>query len=199
MKSVKIKSDRLAFRDASLILGEKLKVVKISFEQAMAFRRNKFSSFEEMAAYYGNQILKEGEFYKGYVALYRSYKQEVIYLDGILTKVKSEGINEFFMPYHDIQAAKEGILWKIEYPANRKQGSFRYVWNFGDCSFDAWITYLQGLGKLPKEDAEKKSEGIKEKLIQSLITNSSAELSDEEFLVVQSYAPDYFRLFFSEV
>lgn len=206
MKTLKIRVENLKYRKASLILGKSLRVVKLTPIQAAGFDDTSIS-FDELLEKYGKEnLLQEGEYYEGYVAVYyRDWKIDVVYMNGCLEK--DNDLDSFIWAQSHIrEAVKTGAYYRINPPMfnNVKcfgEGAFQLVWNFNFCNFDGWARDLRiakrlGIDIIPSDiDAS-----LKEKLQNALTSEEKkVELTDEEYLVLWSYAPDYFRDFFSTV
>lgn len=204
MEKFKINVSALEIREASLILGKEPRIVKLSFEQAMAFCCH-FSSFEEMLEAYGaKNRLPLDEYYDGYVAVYySSYRQEVIHMNGMLRRCMYSGAMLMWAPYEIKEAATKGGLYEVLYPLDNGKfipGLFNYVWTFNDCRFEQWAVYLQK-EKLLSEivNPYEVEVSLKRKLTQLLVNEEPLECDPIENLVLFSYAPDYFSRFFTKV
>ncbi len=203
MKKIKVNVSSLGFRSSSLVLGKELRVIKLSFEQAMRFKSG-YCSFEKMVDCYGwENILNEGEYYKGYVAVYySSWSQCLVDMDGKLCRYTDMASCIWAEP-HIKEACASGTLWSVIYPLKDGKtctGVFRYVWNFNDCNYDGWVKHLQKSKHLSEETSpEMLDMTIKTKLVNACIAKVPMEFTDEEIFVVKSYAPDYYKSFFKEV
>lgn len=203
MKKIKVFSSALEIRPASTIFGTEFQAVKLSFEQAMAFNSG-FHSFEHMLGTYGkSKVLRLGEQYDGYVAVYyNKWQQDVIRLRGAVVHFsESEILN--MMPSALRDAALKNAAYKIVYhraDGTRVNGSALYVWTFGDCKFAELVHNLQMLGKISLSiwpDALEVS--LKNKLFQALTSGEHVSITEDEELVLTSYlGKAYYMQFISE-
>lgn len=205
MKKIKFYPSALEIRPASTIFGTEFCAVKLNFEQAMAFNSG-FVSFEQMIETYGTaSVLKLGEQYDGYVAVYySSWKQQsVIKLRGAVERLtKAEALN--LMPSALRDAALNNAAYKIVYRcADGKQvrGAALYVWTFGDCRFSEFIHHLQKQGKMSAGLSPDTIEiSLKRKILQSLTTNAPVSVTDEENDVLMNYlGKAYYTQFIAEI
>lgn len=203
MKKIKIYSSALETRPASTIFGTEFQAVKLSFEQAMAFCSG-FNSFDQIVEAYGSaNVLKLGEQYDGYAAVYYSkWQQDVIRLRGAVERFsETEALN--LMPSALRDAALKQAAYKIVYhraDGTRVNGSALYVWTFGDCKFAELVHNLQMLGKISLSiwpDALEVS--LKNKLFQALTSGEHVSITEDEELVLTSYlGKAYYMQFISE-
>jgi hypothetical protein len=95
---------------------------------------------------------------------------------------------------------KEGYLYEVLVNLDGggiSAGLWQYVWTFQECSFAEWAKDLQMHRHLNQDhDPEVLDRTIKDKIINGLIGHTEISLSDDEDLVLRSYAPDYYRKFF---
>lgn len=197
MKKLKVMVSHLEIHDASLVLGQTIQAVKLSFEQAMNFR-DRFKSFEEMRDFYGSdKVLKEGEPYNGYIAVRNPFYTEIIAMNGFLEKKTDAGL---WADYYTKSAVEQGHVYccTYQYATGPGAGKFRYVWNFGDCRFADWANKLRKLGYLNGEEPEELSEALKEKLIKGAINDEICELTESEHHVLKTYLGTYYKDFFIE-
>ena len=195
---LKVNENELTIRPASQVLGKQIRAIKIS-KNSMAEFRSCFSSFENMCAKYGAEnILKEGERYNGYLAVYyASWKQEVVKMMGSL-KLATPADLLGSLNFAAINAAKKGEYWLVDY--------FEYVWTFGDCRFQTHIEQLQKkpeellrLGLAPIQgDPKQVSEDLKKKLAESLKMSTYVDITSEEDTVLVTYlGVGYYGKFFT--
>jgi hypothetical protein len=204
MITLKMHVENLKFRKASLVLGKSLKIVKLTPEQAVEFKGG-VNSFTELLQKYGNRnILHEYEHYEGYVAVYYSdWKIDVVYMNGCLEKF-NDMASLIWAQSHIREAAQAGAYYRITSPMfnnvrYKSEGIFQLVWNFNFCNFEAWAKELQRDNRLEANiDPWDIDASLKEKLQKALVSEKKKlELTDEEYLVLWSYAPDYYKQFFS--
>ncbi len=203
MKKIKLFSSALETRPASTIFGTEFQAVKLSFEQAMAFCSG-FNSFDHMVEAYGSaKVLKLGEQYDGYVAVYYSkWQQDVIKLRGAVERFSdAEALN--LMPSALRDAALKKAAYKIVYhcaDGTRVQGSALYVWTFGDCKFAELVHSLQKQGKMSLSIwPDILDVSLKNKLFQALTTDEPVSITEDEELVLTSYlGKAYYMQFISE-
>lgn len=172
---LKTSKNRLEIREA-LLFAEDFKIIKLSDVQAVTFRTAEFNSFEELVYRYGeSNLLKEGEKYTGYVAIWYAHNVELNYLNGSLSVRKS--MNPLMLTDRlTREAFKNGSLLALK-------GSMYYVWNFIDaCAFDA---------------------SLRGKLITAMVNDGIAQdFNDEEVITLKVQLNRYgmrFDHFFDEV
>ena len=192
--------------NANLVLGKDLKIFKLTSVQAAQFSgRN--SCFSEMLARFGQEnMLQEKERYTGYVAVYYSdIMCSVVYMNGHLEKY-TDANGVLFAQLYIRNAVEAGTYYRIVSPMYDNveydgEGIFQHVWNFNDCNFDGWVKDLQKRHHISSAVSSSAMDCVlKRKLQQALISSrKTLELTEEEYLVLKSYAPDYFRQFFSLV
>ena len=81
------------------------------------------------------------------------------------------------------------------------EGIFQLVWNFNDCNFDGWVKDLQKRHYISSVVSSTVIDSVlKRKLQRALISSrKTLDLTEEEYLILKSYAPDYFKQFLSLV
>lgn len=205
MKKLKIYPSALEIRNADLPVVSEVKAVKLTYEQAMTFDEAETYTVEQLVAKYGEaQMLKVGEFYDGYVAMwYPWYKVMVAKMVGMIRRVPVEAAKNCFFNSVMAKNIQNGQAWQVVYPLKRgaSSGAFKYVWSFNGCCFAKITEHLKRQrGQLAGVDAKKMDATLKEKLVAALLTEDKVvELTDDEDLVLRAYAPDYYRQFFAVV
>lgn len=205
MKTLVIYPTRLSIRRAQIPANEELKMFKVSYEEAMAFKGNKVT-FEELVSRYGvASQLKAGEFYTGYViSFYWWGHAEVVYLNGYLQKIDAKYANVV----HDYKLAEQirkGCAWECRYPTKEgsTNGQFDYIWTFQDCRFAEDIRYAQEHGGyFTGIDADAMDGMLKQKLINALTSKEQViTVTEDEDKVLRHYlgSNSYYRQFFVEV
>lgn len=193
MKYKTFKPNRYALetRDADLRLGNTLHVIKLSPDQAMSFKQA--TSFQDLINIYGQKnVLKENEFYDGYVAVDHGYYQEVVQIYGKLIK-ETNYIN--LKDCNLTDACKRGILWKVV-ADNCLSGKFKYIWTFSDCPFEKASEHLAEKMLI---SAEISAESLRDKVINSFINNENLVINEDEAKVLQYCVEPYFSKFFTKL
>lgn len=205
MKKLKIYPSSLEIRNADLPVVSEIKAVKLTYEQAMAFDETEIYTVEQLEAKYGEtQMLKVGEFYDGYVAMwYPWYKVIVAKMLGMIRRVPVEAAKNCLFNSAMAKNIQNGQAWQVVYPLKRgvSSGAFKYVYGFNGCCFAKITEHLKKhQGKLAGVDVKEMDATLKEKLVAALLTEDKVvELTDDEDLVLRAYAPDYYRKFFAVV
>lgn len=194
MKTINLKAwiNGLPIRNASLVLGPTLNIIKLNKEQAMKFKQT--ASFQSLIKEYGKEnLLKENETYKGYVVADYGFYQEVVYMHGKL--VRDTDWNSYLFNPVLQKASKKGTLWKIVLD-NHQVGHFLYVWTFMDCPFDRVYQELVKEGHISSEISTAK---LKQKIISALITDETFQISEDEEKIMKCCVGEYFKKFFTKL
>lgn len=199
MKKLKLFPNKLEIRDKSLALGNELRIIKVSFEEAMRFVN--IEDWNTLIKKYGaKNILKEREYYDGYVVVYEQHITSVVRMNGYLEKESNTaGIIDNSL----IEKIEQGKYYRIVYPCKdggKAIGRFKYVWTFMDCSFASCARDSEFIKRALNGADENEIEArLKEKLVDGLLGNWVVSLSKEENIVLKGYLGCYYEKFFVEL
>ncbi len=198
MRKLKIIVKNLESAQTSLPYVSELGMVKLTFAEAMTL--DETLSLEQLVAKYGqDRLLKEGEFYDGYLAVpYRMY-MKIIKMRGCVHRIpesEAERAEEYL-----VQTIRAGKAWWIINPDNLREGKFVKVRTFADCSFLETILKLRaGTDDLQDVNPKALNKSIQDKLMATVLSeNKIVELTDDEDKVVHFYFMENYRHYFRRV
>lgn len=200
MRKLKIIVKNLESAQTSLPYVSELGMVKLTFAEAMTL--NETLSLEQLVTKYGqDRLLKEGEFYDGYLAVpYRMY-MKIIKMRGCVHRIpedEADNAGYCFMT----KAIRDGKAWCVIDPDGPlREGKFVKVRTFADCSFLETIVKLRaGTDDLQDVNPKALNKSIQDKLMATVLSeNKIVELTDDEDKVVHFYFMENYRHYFRRV
>ncbi len=160
----------------NLIVGNQTPVaaeflaLKMTKKEALSITlENMGKDFTYLQKIYNGDLLKTGEYYKGYILFNNGVKNMIIYMDGYFVKETDPRCAGTLK-----EAFNNGTLYTIEHPAGCL-GCFKRVFGFSATPFEDI--------KMPHE----KAEVLREKLANGIISDQEFEITDEEFRFLRQY------------
>ena len=202
MKNVKVRLSSLQTETIDVPLGKEFVAIKLTSQQAAEFNGSVLRTRDNMLSMYGkDNMLREGEYYKGYLAVYyRDGYIELVMMCGMMVRVSSQYTDCVIGFLRDY--IKDGMLWKCTGSKHNKlstEGYFARVSFVTNLDFCGFVCDAQKIGdaRYLNLDAKAIDVSIKAKFTNAILTDDpNIELDDFEDMILHEYLKDYYQLYF---